>query len=199
MLKCWSSTHTGRPMSSGHEPDHLPVAGDERELAPDHVDDVGVRGAGPSKIPMAAMCMWLTSSSTCRNDASSGLNRSKLTVHLLSSCRRLQHTAQAALTGGSCPIRRGAGGRPDGRPGGAVHQAVGDGARVTVPDGAGRFPAGPRARRERATDDHGGGRSHVRRAGRMSRLRHPSQSRRRLLRHALWRLSSSAPIPRPPS
>src|ERR1019366_1275926 len=36
-------------------------------------------GWGPSKIATEAMCIWLTSSSTFRNEASSGLSRSVLT------------------------------------------------------------------------------------------------------------------------
>src|SRR5580698_1069075 len=35
-------------------------------------------GCGPSKIATEAMCMWETSSSMCRNEASKGLNRSGL-------------------------------------------------------------------------------------------------------------------------
>ncbi len=35
----------------GHEPDHLPVTGNERELAPDHVDDVAVARCRPLEDP----------------------------------------------------------------------------------------------------------------------------------------------------
>src|SRR5580658_2620910 len=40
-------------------------------------------GWGPSKMATVPMCMWLTSSSIWRNEASSGLSRSVLTDHSL--------------------------------------------------------------------------------------------------------------------
>ena len=84
MLKWGSSTQTGRPRSTGHSLDHLPVAGHEPSLpaimATRSLDN---GGAGPSKIPMEAMCMWLTPSSMCRKEESSGLSRSCMHETLL--------------------------------------------------------------------------------------------------------------------
>jgi hypothetical protein len=63
-----------------HGADDLAVARDERQLALHHRDHAIVAGAGPSKMPIDPMCMWLTSSSMCRNDESSGLMRSSVMV-----------------------------------------------------------------------------------------------------------------------
>src|SRR5690606_17145850 len=62
-------------------------------------------GGGPAKIPIAPMCMWFTSSSTWRNDASSGLRRSMGPPRWGGRRRPSNHVGRAAVAG----ARRGTG------------------------------------------------------------------------------------------
>ena len=65
--------------------DHLPVAGDEPSFPAIMDTRSSMRGVGPSKMPMEAMCMWLTPSSMLRKDESRGLSRSRITKRYLES------------------------------------------------------------------------------------------------------------------
>ena len=61
----------------GDEADHLAVPGHERQLVGRASPVTSANGrAGPSKMATEPMCMWLTASSTWRNDVSRGLIRS---------------------------------------------------------------------------------------------------------------------------
>src|SRR2546421_3997447 len=76
MLKCGSSTHTGRPSWKGTKRTFCRYLGTRGSLAATIPSSSSRSGAGPSKMPTEAMCMWFTSFSMWRNDASSGLKRS---------------------------------------------------------------------------------------------------------------------------
>ena len=76
MLKCGSSTHSGRPSSSGTNRTVWRYRGTSGSLLATMSPISAWSGGGPSKIATEPMCMWLTLSSTCRNEASSGLIRS---------------------------------------------------------------------------------------------------------------------------
>ena len=78
MLKWGSSTHTGRPNSNGTCRTTRRYRGTSASLLSIIATMSAKGGSGPSKIPTDAMCMWLTSSSMCRKDMSSGLIRSTL-------------------------------------------------------------------------------------------------------------------------
>ena len=79
MLKCGSSTQTGRPSSKGTNRTFWRKRGTRSSLASTIATMSAYGGGGPSKIATEAMCMWDTWSSMWRNDASRGLNRSGLT------------------------------------------------------------------------------------------------------------------------
>ena len=76
MLKCTSSTHTGRPSSKGTKRTFWRYRGTRSSLASTIETTSANGGGGPSKIATDAMCMCDTPSSMCRNEASSGLRRS---------------------------------------------------------------------------------------------------------------------------
>src|SRR5437016_9164619 len=71
-------------------------------------------GAGPSKMPTEAMCMWLTSFSMCRNDASSGLKRSMWPdpPGIDGRHKRRYHDATPGVEAGKQPAPAPSGGRP---------------------------------------------------------------------------------------
>src|SRR4051794_38933074 len=76
MLKCGSSTHSGRPRSIGTNCTFCRYRGTCGSFDATMATMSSYGGGGPSKIATDAMCMWLMSSSKCRNDASCGLMRS---------------------------------------------------------------------------------------------------------------------------
>src|SRR5437660_7696386 len=79
MLKSGSSTQTGRPRSSGTSRTTCRYRGTSGSLPATMPTNCSNGGSGPSKMAIEPICMWLTRSSRCRNDESSGLNRSPVT------------------------------------------------------------------------------------------------------------------------
>ena len=76
MLKCGSSTHTGRPSSKGTNFTFWRYRGTRSSLASTIATMSANGGGGPSKMATDAMCICDTPSSMWRNEASSGLRRS---------------------------------------------------------------------------------------------------------------------------
>ena len=72
-LKCGSSTHVGRPSASGTNRTFCRYRGTSGSRAAIADRTSPAPGTGPSKSPTEPMCMCVTASSMCRNDASSGL------------------------------------------------------------------------------------------------------------------------------